>query len=81
MELLAEADACSAAVDAAKLFEKVRRWCPSAPVEVPITSVKSFIEAAASGGLGQLRWSSTFRCWRSPNCRARSNVEKTSGLI
>ena len=42
-------------VDPAKLLEKVRRWCPAAPVEVPITLVKSFIEAAASGGLGQLR--------------------------
>jgi hypothetical protein len=33
----------------------VRRWCPAAPVELPITLVKSLIEAAASGSSGQLR--------------------------
>jgi len=55
MEIAEAAANRSTTVDPAKLFEKVRRWCPSAPVEVPIGLVKSFIEAAASGGLGQLR--------------------------
>jgi len=55
MPVEAEAAANRSAAVPAKLFEKVQRWCPSAPVEVPIALVKSFIEAAASGGLGQLR--------------------------
>ena len=42
-------------VDPAKWLAIVRRWCPAAPVEVPVTSVKSLIEAAASGSSGQLR--------------------------
>jgi len=48
-------DHCSATVDPAKLLEIVRRWCPAAPVEFPITLVKSLIEAAASGASGELR--------------------------
>jgi hypothetical protein len=42
-------------VDSEKWLAIVRRWCPSAPVEVPITLLKSLIEAAASGCSGQLR--------------------------
>ena len=42
-------------VDTAKLLEIVRRWCPGAPVEVPITLVKALIEEAASGSSGELR--------------------------
>jgi hypothetical protein len=44
-------------VDPAKLVEIVQRWCPSAPVEVPIALVKALIEAAATGGSGELRLS------------------------
>jgi hypothetical protein len=57
MPIHAEGANRSTTVDPAKLFEKVRRWCPSSPVEVPIALVNLFIEAAASGGLGQLRLS------------------------
>jgi hypothetical protein len=42
-------------IDPEKWLAIVRRWCPAAPVEVPITLVKSLIEAAASGSSGQLR--------------------------
>ena len=45
----------STTVDPAKLLAIVRRWCPGAPVEVPITLVKALMEAAASGGSGELR--------------------------
>ena len=44
-------------VDPAKLVEIVQRWCPSASVEVPIALVKALIEAAATGGSGELRLS------------------------
>ena len=44
-------------VDPAKLVEIVQRWCPSAPVEVPVALVKALIEAAATGGSGELRLS------------------------
>jgi hypothetical protein len=47
----------STTVDPAQLLKIVRRWCPGAPVEVPITLVKALIEAAASGSSGQLRLS------------------------
>jgi hypothetical protein len=55
MPIHAEAVNRSTTVDPAKLLEIVRRWCPGTPVEVPITLLKSFIEAAASGCSGQLR--------------------------
>ena len=42
-------------VDPAKLVEIIQRWCPSAPVEVPVTLAKALIEAAATGGSGELR--------------------------
>jgi hypothetical protein len=44
-------------VDPAKLVEIIQRWCPSAPVEVPVTLAKALIEAAATGGSGELRLS------------------------
>jgi hypothetical protein len=55
MPIHAEAANRSTTVDAAKLLEIVRRWCPAAPVEVPITLVRALIEAAASSSSGQLR--------------------------
>jgi hypothetical protein len=55
MPIHAEAANRPTTVDPAKLLEIVRRWCPAAPVEVPITLVKALIEAAASGGSGELR--------------------------
>jgi len=55
MPISSEAVNRSTNVDPAKLLEKVRRWCPGDPIEVPITLVKSFIEAAASGCNGQQR--------------------------
>ncbi len=55
MPIHAEAANRSTTVDPAKLLEIVRRWCPAAPVEVPITLVKALIEAAASGSSGELR--------------------------
>jgi hypothetical protein len=55
MPIQAEAANRPTAVDPAKLLETVRRWCPAAPVEVPITLVNALIEAAASGSSGELR--------------------------
>ena len=55
MPIHAEAANRSTPVDPAKLLEIVRRWCPSAPVEVPISLVNALIKAAASGSSGQLR--------------------------
>jgi hypothetical protein len=55
MPICAEAVNRSTPVDPAKLLEIVRRWCPGAPVEVPITLVKALIEAADSGPSGELR--------------------------
>jgi hypothetical protein len=52
---MATTQAAASTVDPAKWLAIVRRWCPAAPVEVPITLVKSLIEAAASGSSGQLR--------------------------
>jgi hypothetical protein len=45
----------STPVDPARLLAIVRRWCPGAPVEVPITLVNALIEAAVTGGSGELR--------------------------
>jgi hypothetical protein len=55
MPIRAEAVKHSIPVDPAKLLAIVRQWCPGAPVEVPITLVKTLIEAAASGSSGDLR--------------------------
>jgi hypothetical protein len=55
MPIRAEAVNRSTTFDPAKLVSIVRRWCPGVPVEVPITLVKELIEAAASGGTGELR--------------------------
>jgi hypothetical protein len=44
-------------VDPGKLVETIRRWCPGAPANVPITLVNELIEAAASGSSGELRLS------------------------
>jgi len=52
---MAGTQAQESTADAAKWLTIVRRWCPAAPVEVPITLVNSLIEAAASGSSGQLR--------------------------
>jgi hypothetical protein len=52
---MATTQSAASTVDPAKLLEIVRRWCPSAPVEAPISLVKALIEAAASGSSGQLR--------------------------
>ncbi|MGO8920050.1 MAG: hypothetical protein ACLQJR_29470 [Stellaceae bacterium] len=52
---MAGTPAQASTVDPVKWLAIVRRWCPAAPVEVPITLVKSLIEAAASGCSGQLR--------------------------
>jgi hypothetical protein len=52
---MATTQTAASTVDPAKLLAIVRRWCPGAQVEVPITLVKSFIEAAARGSSGQLR--------------------------
>ncbi len=52
---MAGMQAQTSTVDPANWLAIVRRWCPAAPVEVPITLVKSLIEAAASGCSGQLR--------------------------
>jgi hypothetical protein len=45
----------STPVDPARLLAIVRRWCPGAPVGVPITLVNALIEAAVTGGSGELR--------------------------
>jgi hypothetical protein len=55
MAIQAEAANRSTTVDPAKLLEKVRRWCPGDPVEVPIALINSFVEAGASGCNGQQR--------------------------
>jgi hypothetical protein len=52
---MATTQAAASTVDPAKWLAIVRRWCPAAPVEVPITLVNSLIEAAATGSSGQLR--------------------------
>jgi hypothetical protein len=52
---MAGTPAQASTVDPVKWLAIVRRWCPAAPVEIPITLVKSLIEAAASGSSGQLR--------------------------
>src|SRR5262245_26570267 len=55
MAIHAKAVNPSTSVDPARLLAIVRRWCPGAPVEVPITLVNALIEAAASGSSGELR--------------------------
>jgi hypothetical protein len=55
MPIHAETTNRSTTADPAKLLEIVRRWCPAAPVEVPINLVKALVEAAASGSSGELR--------------------------
>lgn len=52
---IAGTQAQASTVDPAKWVAIVRRWCPAAPVAVPITLVNSLIEAAVSGSSGQLR--------------------------
>jgi hypothetical protein len=52
---MATTQAVASKVDPAKWLAIVRRWCPAAPVEIPISLVKSLMEAAASGSSGQLR--------------------------
>jgi hypothetical protein len=54
---MATTQVAASTVDPAKWLAIVRRWCPAAPVGVPITLVKSLIAAAASGCSGQLRLS------------------------
>jgi hypothetical protein len=50
-----EAANCSTPVDPAKLLEIVRRWCPGAPVEVPVSLINTLIAAAANSSSGEFR--------------------------
>jgi hypothetical protein len=46
---------CADPVEPAKLLEIVRRWCPGAPVEVPLGLINALVEAAANSSSGELR--------------------------
>jgi hypothetical protein len=70
----------STTVDPAKLLEIVRRWCPSAPVEVSISLVNALIEAAGSGSSGQLRLSLLEEFVLGLDAQLCSNSEKINRL-
>src|ERR1700720_3096804 len=77
---MATTQVAASTVDPAKWLAIVRRWCPAASVEVPITLVRSLIEAARSGSSGQLRLSLLEEFVLGLDAQLCSNSEKINRL-